>query len=134
MKTLLNFGEPNSYELLEKLRDQEDVDAEKIRRDGRQRAVQARADLVVAAETDRMAREILDREIAAREEAERREARRQARRGRFARILRTVVGQERTAEAEIIEPTLDTGELEALMVAPSAVRYPAPRPAAELFD
>jgi hypothetical protein len=138
MKTLLNFGEPNAYEVLEKLRDEEDVEAEKIRRDGRQRAVQARADLVVAAETDRMAREILDREIAAREEAERREARRQARRGRFARVLRNVVRTDRPVPeaTEVAEPTLDTGELEALMTAPSAVRpwpLPAPRPAAELF-
>src|SRR3954452_17789725 len=138
MKTLLSFGEPNSYEVLEKLRDEEDVEAEKIRREGRQRAVQARADLVVAAETDRMAREILDREIAAREEAERREARRQARRGRFARVLRNVVRTDRPVPAatEVVEPTLDTGELEALMTAPSAVRpwpLPAPRPAAELF-
>lgn len=141
MKTLLNFGEPSAYEKLEKMRDEEDVEAEVIRRDGRQRAVQARADLVVAAETDRMAREILDREIAAREEATRREARRQARRGRFARILRTVV-PARSAEptSEIIEPTLDTGELEAMMTAPSAVgmygtaTVPAPRPAAELLQ
>jgi Domain of unknown function (DUF4407) len=141
MKTLLTFGEPTSYEVLEKLRDEEDVEAEKIRRDGRQRAVQARADLVVAAETDRMAREILEREVAAREEAERREARRQARRGRLARIVRSVRRADRPAAAatELIEPTLDTGELEALMTAPSAVRpwttpaVPAPRPAAELF-
>jgi hypothetical protein len=139
MKTLLNAGEPSAYEKLETMRDDEDVAAETIRRDGRQRAVQARADLVVAAETDRMAREILDREIAAREEAARREARRQARRGRFGRILRTVV-PARSPQAEIIEPTLDTGELEAMMTAPSAVgRYgtttvPAPRPAAELLQ
>ena len=138
MKTLLNFAEPTAYDKLEKLRDDEDVEAETIRRDGRQRAVQARADLVVAAETDRMAREILDREIAAREEAARREARRQARRGRFARVLRNVVPTRSAGtDAEIIEPTLDTGELEALMTAPSAVRswpLPAPRPAAELLQ
>ena len=145
MKTLLNFGEPNAYEVLEKLRDEEDVEAEKIRRDGRQRAVQARADLVVAAETDRMAREILDREIAAREEAERKEARRLARRNnRLTRILRNVVRPARSGAtedpAELIEPTLDTGELEAMMVAPSAVgmwgtsSVPKPRPAAELLQ
>jgi PAS domain-containing protein len=144
MKTLLNFGEPTAYEKLEKLRDEEDVEAEKIRRDGRQRAVQARADMVVAAETDRMAREILDREIAAREEAERKAARRAARNGRVSRTLRSVFRTSRpevAAEdpAELIEPTLDTGELEAMMVAPSAVRMfgttsvPAPRPAAELL-
>jgi hypothetical protein len=140
MKTLLNFAEPTAYEQLEVMRDDEDVEAEKIRRDGRQRAVQARADLVVAAETDRMAREILDREAAAREEAARREARRQARRGRFARILRNVVPTRSTGpDGEVIEPTLDTGELEAMMTAPAAVgmwgtsSVPAPRPAAELF-
>jgi hypothetical protein len=147
MKVLLNFGDPTAYEQLEKMRDEEDVEAEKIRRDGRRRAQQARADLVVAAETDRMAREILDREIAAREEAER-VAERKARRrnGRFARILRSVVPTRSAASAdepaELIEPTLDTGELEAMMVAPSAVGMwgtaerrppvPAPRPAAEL--
>jgi Domain of unknown function (DUF4407) len=144
MKTLLNFAEPTAYEQLEVLRDEEDVEAEKIRRDGRQRAVQARADLVVAAETDRMAREIIDREAAAREEAERREARRQARRGRFTRIMRIVRPSRSAAEArpqrELIEPTLDTGELEAMMTAPSAVgmygtaSVPAPRPAAELLQ
>ncbi|MBB3674340.1 DUF4407 domain-containing protein [Modestobacter versicolor] len=139
MKTLINFAEPTAYEKLEKMRDDEDVEAETIRRNGRQRAVQARADLVVAAETDRMAREILDREAAAREEAARREARRQARRGRFSRILRTVV-PARTPEREVIEPTLDTGELEAMMTAPSAVgmwgtsALPKPRPAAELLQ
>jgi hypothetical protein len=145
MKVLLNFGEPTAYEQLEKMRDEEDVEAEKIRRDGRQRAQQARADLVVAAETDRMAREILDREIAAREEAERvaeRKARRQN--GRVARTLRRVfrpAAAPAAAEpAELIEPTLDTGELEALMTAPSAVgmwgtsSIPAPRPAAELVS
>jgi len=42
--------------------------------------------------------------------------------------------------ADLIEPTLDTGELEALMVAPAAVgrwgttSVPAPRPAAELVS
>jgi Domain of unknown function (DUF4407) len=137
-KVLLNFAEPVAYDTLLKVRDDEEVEAEQIRVDGRRRAQQARADLVVAAETDRMAREILDREIAAREEAERREARRQARRGRFARVLRNVVGADRPVPAatEVAEPTLDTGELEALMTAPSAVRpwpLPAPRPAAELF-
>jgi hypothetical protein len=141
MKVLLNFSEPTAYEQLEKMRDDEDVEAEKIRRDGRQRAVQARADMVVAAETDRMAREILDRENAAREEAERRAARREARR-RLPRALRNVFRPSRSAAApaaELIEPTLDTGELEAMMTAPSAVRVfgtgsvPAPRPAAELF-
>ncbi|WP_369140985.1 DUF4407 domain-containing protein [Modestobacter versicolor] len=138
MKTLVNFSEPTSYDKLEKMRDDEDVAAETIRRDGRQRAVQARADLVVAAETDRMAREIIEREAAAREEAARREARRQARRGRFARALRSVV-PGRPAESEVIEPTLDTGELEAMMIAPSAVgvfgtsAVPVPRPAAELL-
>jgi hypothetical protein len=138
MKTLMNFAEPTSYDKLEKMRDEEDVEAEQIRRNGRQRAVQARADLVVAAETDRMAREILDREIAAREEAERREARRQARRGRFTRFLRNPRPARPTTE--VAEPTLDTGELEALMTAPAVVgRYgtsvlPTPRPAAELLQ
>jgi len=143
MKVLLNFSEPTAYEQLEAMRDEEDVEAEKIRRDGRQRAQQARADLVVAAETDRMAREILDREIAAREEAERREARRQARRGRLSRIMRSVVRPARSSsesDRESLEPTLDTGELEAMMTAPSAVgrwstpSVPAPRPAAELLQ
>jgi hypothetical protein len=138
MKTLMNFAEPTSYDKLEKMRDDEDVEAETIRRNGRQRAVQARADLVVAAETDRMAREIIDREIAAREEAERREARRQARRGRFTRFLRNP--RPPRPATEVAEPTLDTGELEALMTAPVVVgRYgtavvPTPRPAAELLQ
>jgi hypothetical protein len=143
MKVLLNFSEPTAYERLEKMRDEEDVEAEKIRRDGRQRAVQARADLIVAAETDRMAREILDRELAAREEAERKAARREARR-RLPRALRGLFRRPSEAPveepAEIIEPTLDTGELEALMTAPSATglygtsAVPTPRPAAELVD
>jgi hypothetical protein len=143
MKTLLNFGDPTAYDRLEKLRNEEDVEAERIRRDGRRRAQQARADLVVAAETDRMAREILDREITAREEAERRAERAARRRssGRIARALRNVVGADRRPGAvasEVVEPTLDTGELEALMTAPSAVRrprpaVPAPRRAAELL-
>ncbi|QXG76753.1 DUF4407 domain-containing protein [Modestobacter sp. L9-4] len=146
MKVMLNFSDPTAYDRLEVLRDEEDVAAEEIRRNGRQRAQQARADLVVAAETDRMAREILDREIAAREEAER-AAERKARR-REARSLRRVLGRMvRTPGAEAdespaakLEPTLDTGELEAMMVAPSAVRpwgtaanqppVPAPRSAA----
>jgi hypothetical protein len=143
MKVLLNFAEPTAYEQLEKMRDEEDVEAEKIRRDGRQRAQQARADLVVAAETDRMAREILDREIAAREEAERAAERKARRRnGRMARMVRRVLpGSQRPApeqSAELVEPTLNTGELEALMTAPSAVgmwgtsSVPRPRPAAEL--
>jgi hypothetical protein len=44
------------------------------------------------------------------------------------------------ADAELVEPTLDTGELEALMTAPSAVglygtsSVPTPRPAAELVN
>jgi hypothetical protein len=144
MKVLLNFAEPTAYEQLEKMRDEEDVEAEKIRRDGRQRAQQARADLVVAAETDRMAREILDREIAAREEAERAAERKARRRnGRMARMVRRVLPARPTAAeqpTELVEPTLDTGELEALMTAPSAVgmwgtsTVPAPRPAADLVD
>ena len=146
MKVMLNFAEPTAYDRLEVLRDEEDVTAEEIRRNGRQRAQQARADLIVAAETDRMAREILDREIAAREEAER-AAERKARR-REARSLRRVLGRmvrtpnpaaEAAPRVTSLEPTLDTGELEAMMVAPSAVRLfgttadrppvPAPRPA-----
>jgi hypothetical protein len=145
MKVMLNFSVPTAYDRLEVLRDEEDVTAEEIRRNGRQRAQQARADLIVAAETDRMAREILDREIAAREEAER-AAERKARR-REARNWRRVLGRMvRTPGVEAdgspaakLEPTLDTGELEAMMVAPSAVRtwgtaanqppVPAPRSA-----
>jgi hypothetical protein len=90
-----------------------------------------------------MAREILDREIAAREEAERKAARREARR-RLPRALRSVFRRPAAADpgkpAELIEPTLNTGELEALMVAPSAVgmwgtsSVPSPRPAAELVN
>jgi len=154
MKVMLNFAEPTAYDRLAELRDEEDVDAEEIRRNGRQRAQQARADLVVAAETDRMAREILDREIAAREEAERaaeRKARRREARS-LRRVLGRMVGAPRPATPAVVapkrptslEPTLDTGELEAMMVAPSADRrwgnaanrppVPAPRPAAVLAD
>ena len=95
---------------------------------------------MVAAETDRMAREILDREIAAREEAERRAARRESR--RLPRLMRSLTGRVRPSRVtapQVEEPTLDTGELEAMMAAPSAVgmygtaSVPAPRPAAELF-
>jgi hypothetical protein len=127
MKVMLNFSVPTAYDKLEVLRDAEDVAAEEIRRNGRQRAQQARADLIVAAETDRMAREILDREIAAREEAERaaeRKARRREARS-LRRVLGRLVGAPRPAAEEPVsklEPTLDTGELEAMMVAPSAVR------------
>jgi hypothetical protein len=152
MKVLLNFAEPTAYDRLAQLRDEEDVDAEQIRRNGRQRAQQARADLVVAAETDRMAREILDREIAAREEAERaaeRKARRREARS-LRRVLGRMVGAPRPAAAPVparvtsLEPTLDTGELEAMMTAPSAVGMwgtsanrppvPAPRAANVLAD
>ncbi|MFQ1003944.1 DUF4407 domain-containing protein [Modestobacter sp. SSW1-42] len=145
MKVMLNFSEPTAYDRLEVLRDEEDVAAEEIRRNGRQRAQQARADLVVAAETDRMAREILDREIAAREEAERAAERRARRREArsLRRVLGRLVGGSRPAESaervSPLEPTLDTGELEAMMTAPSAVRMfgttasrppvPAPRAA-----
>ena len=150
MKAMLNFAEPTAYDRLLRVRDEEEVAAEEIRVDGRQRAVQARADLIVAAETDRMAREILDRELAAREEAAR-AAERRARR-REARSLRGLVRRVlpgRAAEAPapdprpagVIEPTLDTGELEAMMAAPSApglygttATVPAPRPAAELLQ
>ena len=138
-KVLLNFAEPVAYDTLLKVRDDEEVEAEQIRVDGRRRAQQARADLVVAAETDRMAREILDRENAAREEAARRAARRQNR--RLPRLLGGLTGRRRsTADVlQVEEPTLDTGELEAMMAAPSAVgmwgttAVPAPRPAAELL-
>src|SRR4051794_11863403 len=54
MKTLLSFGEPDSYEVLEKLRDEEDVEAEKIRRAGRPRAARARAGRAAAAQPGRM--------------------------------------------------------------------------------
>jgi len=146
MKVMLNFSEPTAYDRLAELRDEEDVAAEEIRRNGRQRAQQARADLIVAAETDRMAREILDREIAAREEAERaaeRKARRREARS-LRRVLGRMVGTPRPAApapkpVPSLEPTLDTGELEAMMTAPSAVRVfgttadrpavPAPRAA-----
>jgi hypothetical protein len=50
--------------------------------------------LFLAAETDRMAREILDRELAAREEAERKAARRAARR-RHPRALHSVFRRSR---------------------------------------
>lgn len=148
MKTLLNMQDPSAYDRLLSVRDDEEVEAEKIRVDGRQRAVQARADLVVAAETDRMAREILDRELAAREEAariaERKARRREARSLRG--LVRRVLPGSRPAPAlvagptELIEPTLNTGELEAMMAAPSATglygtaAVPAPRPAAELLQ
>jgi hypothetical protein len=139
MKVLLNFSEPTAYEQLETMRDDEDVEAEKIRRDGRQRAQVARANLVVAAETDRMAREIMDREMAARAEAARKQARREAR--RLPRMMRGLFGGSRPEPPTAVEePTLDTGELEAMMAAPSAVgmwgtsSVPAPRPAAELVD
>src|SRR4051794_18485425 len=137
-KVLLNFSEPGAYDRLLKVRDAEEIEAEEIRVDGRRRAQQARADLVVAAETDRMAREILDRENAAREEAARKAARRANR--RLPRVLRSLTASRRPDLAlQVEEPTLDTGELEAMMAAPSAVgrwrtsSVPAPRPAAELF-
>jgi len=148
MKALLNLQAPSAYDRLLDVRDDEEVGAEKIRVDGRQRAVQARADLIVAAETDRMAREILDRELAAREEAAR-AAERKARR-REARSLRGLVRRvlpgSRPAAAtvpdatDLLEPTLNTGELEAMMAAPSATglygtsSLPTPRPAAELLQ
>ncbi|MCZ2826716.1 MULTISPECIES: DUF4407 domain-containing protein [unclassified Modestobacter] len=150
MKTLMNFAPPTAYDRLLKVRDDEEVEAEEIRRDGRQRAQQARADLIVAAETDRMAREILDRELAAREEAaraaERKARRKEARslRGLARRIAgrRPAVAEPALIEPtlETIEPMLDTGELEAMMAAPSGVSLygtssvPAPRPAAELLQ
>ncbi|WP_299959036.1 DUF4407 domain-containing protein [uncultured Modestobacter sp.] len=153
MKALLNMQLPSAYDRLLKVRDDEEVEAEEIRRDGRQRAQQARADLIVAAETDRMAREILDRENAAREEAERaaeRKARRKEARS-LRRLVRLVTGRPPAAQPapepalieptlDTIEPTLDTGELEAMMAAPSGVSLygtttvPAPRPAAELLQ
>ncbi|OMQ15002.1 hypothetical protein A7K94_0212510, partial [Modestobacter sp. VKM Ac-2676] len=80
VKVLLAFAPPSAYDRLLEVRDDEEIEAEKIRVDGRQRAQRARADLVVAAETDRMAREILEREMAQREEAARKAARRRARR------------------------------------------------------
>jgi hypothetical protein len=143
MKVMLNFSPPTAYEQLETVRAEEDVEAEKIRRDGRQRAQQARANLIVAAETDRMAREIMDREMAARAEAARTVARREARR-RMPRMVRGLFGRStpaaQAASAEVEEPKLNTGELEALLAAPSAVgmwgtsSVPAPRPAAQLFS
>ncbi|SDX74416.1 protein of unknown function [Modestobacter sp. DSM 44400] len=90
VKVLLNMAQPAAYDRLVELREAEEVEFEEIRREGRRRAQQARADLVVAAETDRMARELLDREIAARDEAARaaeEAARRKQRRG-LGRVLR----------------------------------------------
>jgi hypothetical protein len=61
----------------------------------------------------------------------------------MARMVRRVLPARPTAAekpTELVEPTLDTGELEALMTAPSAVgmwgtsTVPAPRPAADLVD
>jgi hypothetical protein len=130
MKVLLNFAEPTAYDRMVQLRDDEEVEAEEIRREGRRRAQQARADLVVAAETDRMARELLDREIAARDEAARaaeEAARRKQRRG-LSRMVRglgaraaSTLRPGRPAREERSELTVDTGELEALLAAPSAL-------------
>lgn len=128
MKVLLNFAEPTAYDRLLQLRDEEEVEAEGIRSEGRRRAQQARADLVVAAETDRMARELLDREIAARDEAARaaQEAARRAQSGRLTRALRGLgsraagalrPSREAVAAEEPAEPdfTVDTGELQKLI-------------------
>jgi hypothetical protein len=147
MKVLINFAAPTAYDRLVVLREDEEVAAEEIRREGRRRAQQARADLVVAAETDRMAREILDKEIAAREEAARIAAKR-AQAGPLSRAVRGVrtwtmdaLRPARAAEP-VVEPAVeeldlrvDTGELERLMTGrwDEAVRragrpdVPAPR-------
>ncbi|MGY2079866.1 DUF4407 domain-containing protein [Modestobacter sp. SYSU DS0657] len=145
VKVMLNFSPPSAYDRLLEVRDEEEVEAEKIRVNGRQRAQRARADLVVAAETDRMAREILEREAAQREEAARKAARRRAR--RLPRTLRAIFPARDGAPAapELIEPTLDTGELEALLTGSyeaglygtssrgtdPAAQVPGPRPAAD---
>jgi hypothetical protein len=120
VKVLLNLARPAAYDRLVELREEEEVEFEEIRREGRRRAQQARADLVVAAETDRIARELLDREIAAREEATRQaeEAARKRSR-RLNRVLRGLrPGSRRAAgpaEAASPEPeALDTGLLDQL--------------------
>jgi hypothetical protein len=151
MKVLINFAAPTAYDRLVVLREDEEVAAEEIRREGRRRAQQARADLVVAAETDRMAREILDKEMAAREEAARIAAKR-AQAGPLSRAMRgvrtwTMDALRPTRAAEpVLEPAVeeldlrvDTGELERLMTGrwDDAVRragrpdVPAPRPTRE---
>ena len=150
MKVLINFAAPTAYDRLVTMREDEEVDAEDIRREGRRRAQQARADLVVAAETDRMAREILDKEIAARDEAARIAAKR-AQAGPLSRAMRglrswTMDALRPTRPTEVEEPAVeeldlrvDTGELERLMTGrwDEAVRrsgrpaVPAPRPTRE---
>ncbi|WP_369134675.1 DUF4407 domain-containing protein [Modestobacter sp. I12A-02662] len=138
VKVLLTLGEPAAYDRLVTARDDEEVLSEQIRSQGRIRAQQARADLLVAAETDRMAREIVDRENAAREEAARRAERRaRRRRSRIARIVGDVIRPNREVAPEpVAEPTLDTGELEALMIGTATdadrPRLPAPRPAEDV--
>jgi hypothetical protein len=120
VKVLLNLAQPAAYDKLVKLREDEEVEFEEIRREGRRRAQQARADLVVAAETDRMARELLDREIAARDEAARvaeEAARRKQRRG-LGRVLRGLrPGSRRRSDEVAASPApeaLDAGLLEQL--------------------
>jgi hypothetical protein len=147
MKVMLNFAAPTAYDRLVLLRDEEEVEGEEIRREGRRRAQQARADLVVAAETDRMAREILDKEIAARDEAARLAARRAQEgpvarwlRGRFVRAADSL-RPARTARpgqppVDELDFRVDTGELQRLMAsdlgaAPRRPGVPAPRPARE---
>src|SRR4051794_32817870 len=133
VKVLLNLAEPAAYDRLVTARDDEEVLAEEIRSQGRLRAQRARADLLVAAETDRMAREIVDRENAAREEAARKAERRaRRRRNRIARIVGDVLRPARVEAPEpVAEPTLDTGELEALMLGTATEEdrpfLPAPR-------
>lgn len=126
MKVMLNFSPPTAYDRMVTLREDEEVAAEEIRREGRRRAQQARADLVVAAETDRMAREILDKEMAAREEAARLAAKR-AQAGPLSRAMRglrswtmdairpTRAAQPVEPEVEELDLRVDTGELERLM-------------------
>jgi hypothetical protein len=127
VKVLLNIAEPAAYDKLVKLREDEEVEFEEIRREGRRRAQQARADLVVAAETDRMARELLDREIAARDEAARATeelARRRQRRG-LGRVLRGLRPGARSRSDEVATSpapeALDTGLLEQLTAGSSTI-------------
>lgn len=123
VKVLMNFAQPGAYDRLIALREAEEVKFEEIRSEGRRRAQQARADLVVAAETDRMARELLDREIAARDAAVRaaEEAARRAQRRGLGRVLR---GLRRRSDDPAPTPApeaLDDALFEQLTADPSAL-------------
>jgi hypothetical protein len=119
VKVLLNFGPPTAYDRLAGLRDRGDIAVEEIEQQARQTVEQARNEMLVMAELERLERQkeaILERQRVAEERLERARAEREAARVAAARAeeaRRTLVRESGLEEpiGDDVRRPWDTGPI-----------------------